>query len=130
LVQRSAGVWGSGASSILPNAAEIAIGAGDPVFGPLPGRPNYDGAVGGGEIGYNARFGNWLAGVEADISAAGMSGSNTAVGVPFIGGTFSTTLERSSTGSVRSGVGWAFWQPTTCSFTAQPDWRTAIRRRG
>jgi len=62
--------WGSGASTIVPNAGEVNIGAGDPVFGPLPSRPDYNGVVGGGEIGYNARFGNWLAGIEADLSGA------------------------------------------------------------
>src|SRR5262249_26491209 len=60
--------WGSGDSTIVPNAAEVGIGAADPIFGPLPGRPNYEGFVGGGQIGYNARFGNWLAGIEADAS--------------------------------------------------------------
>lgn len=86
--------WGSGVSTIVPNAPEVGIGAGDPVFGPLPGRPDYNGVVGGGQVGYNARFGNWLAGIETDLSFADMHGSNTAVGAPFIGGTFSTTLER------------------------------------
>ena len=99
--------WGSGDSTIVPNAAETGIGAGDPVFGPLPGRPNYDGVVGGGEIGYNARFGSWLAGIEADISGADMRGSNNATGVPFIGGIFSTTLERKLDwfGTVRGRLG-------------------------
>jgi outer membrane immunogenic protein len=99
--------WGSGDSTIVPNAAEVAIGAGDPIFGPLPGRPNYDGVVGGGEVGYNARFGNWLAGIEADISGAGMRGSSNATGVNFIGGIFSTTLERKLDwfGTVRGRLG-------------------------
>jgi outer membrane immunogenic protein len=99
--------WGRGASNIMPNAAETGIGAGDPVFGPLPSRPNYDGVVGGGEIGYNARFGSWLAGIEADISGADMRGSNNATGVTFIGGTFSTTLERKLDwfGTVRGRLG-------------------------
>jgi outer membrane immunogenic protein len=86
--------WGSGDSTIAPNAPELGIGGGDPIVGPLPGRPNYNGFVGGGEIGYNARFNNFLAGIEADLSYAGLRGSNTATGALFIGGIFSTTLER------------------------------------
>jgi outer membrane immunogenic protein len=86
--------WGSGDSSILPNAPEIGIGAGDPVFGPLPSRPDYNGFVGGGQVGYNARFNNWIAGLETDVSYAGLHGTNNATGALFIGGTFSTTLER------------------------------------
>jgi outer membrane immunogenic protein len=87
--------YGSGTASntLTANAADNAIGVGDPVFGPFPGRPRMNGFVGGGEVGYNQRFGNVLAGVEADISYASLRGSSTATGVLFIGGIFNTTVD-------------------------------------
>ena len=101
--------WGSSSSTIVPNAVEGpgGIGAGDPVNGPLPSNPRYNGFVGGGEVGYNARFGNFVAGLEADLSYSALHGSNTATGAPFIGGIFSTTLDARLNwfGTVRGRLG-------------------------
>lgn len=99
--------WSSGSSTIVPNAIEAGFGAGDPVDGPLPGSPSYRGFIGGGEVGYNARFNNFLAGLEADLSYSGLHGTKTATGAPFIGGIFSTTLEARLNwfGTVRGRLG-------------------------
>jgi outer membrane immunogenic protein len=35
-----------------------------------------DGVIGGGQIGYNWQFGNWVAGIEADFDASGQKGDN------------------------------------------------------
>jgi outer membrane immunogenic protein len=99
--------WGQASTSIVPNAAEFGIGAGDPIYGPLPSGPRFDGFVGGGEIGYNFRAGNILAGLETDLSYAGLQGSSAATGVPFIGGTFNTTIDAKLEwfGTVRGRLG-------------------------
>ena len=85
--------WDAGSAGIAPNEILRGIGAGSLPYGPLPGKPNDDSFTAGGQIGYNARFGNVLAGVEADLSYLGMQSSSTATGDVFIGGTFQTTLE-------------------------------------
>lgn len=85
--------WDSGSAAIAPNLVLMGVGAGSPQYGPLPGKANDDSFTAGGQIGYNARFGDVLAGVEADLSYIGMHGSSTATGTFFIGGTFQTTLE-------------------------------------
>jgi outer membrane immunogenic protein len=42
--------------------------------GVLSGSTNMNGFVGGGQFGYNWQFGNWLAGLEADVQASGERG--------------------------------------------------------
>jgi len=64
--------WADTDATIRPNSAGIAFDA--PVF-------NFsdDGAVGGGQIGYNWQFApNWLIGIEGDISATGIGSSSSA----------------------------------------------------
>jgi outer membrane immunogenic protein len=66
------------------------------------------GLVGGVEAGYDWQWSNWLLGVEADFSLAGMSG--TASGTSFLTTAFTqtTTAEQSTDwyGTVRGRVGW------------------------
>jgi outer membrane immunogenic protein len=99
--------WGSGSTAVVPNAIEAGFGAGDPAFGPLPSAPSFNGGVAGGEVGFNRRFGSLVAGLEADLSWSDLHGSSTATGVPFIGGTFQTTLDRKLDwfGTVRGRLG-------------------------
>jgi outer membrane immunogenic protein len=81
---------------------------------PLPNgyRISQSGAVGGFEAGYNWQWSNWLLGVEADFSLAGMNGrasgtsiASNAVTPPV---TQTTTAEQSTDwyGTVRGRAGW------------------------
>ena len=86
--------FGNATTDLTPNAAALGgPGIGLPPFGPLPSGPRMTGFVGGGEIGYNWRFNNMLAGFEADLSYSSLKGSNSATGIPFIGGIFQTTID-------------------------------------
>jgi outer membrane immunogenic protein len=88
--------YGSGRSdtSVTTNAAEAAF------VGPLPFAPNpvpgtlrSNGFIGGAQIGYNYQFGNMVAGLETDLSFAGLSKTDAASGPFTIGGTLTTTVE-------------------------------------
>jgi outer membrane immunogenic protein len=99
---------GNATTDLTPNAAALGgPGIGFPPFGPLPSGPRMTGFVGGGEIGYNWRFNNMLAGLEADLSYSSLEGSNSATGVPFIGGIFQTTIDAKLRwfGTVRGRLG-------------------------
>jgi outer membrane immunogenic protein len=100
--------FGNATTDLTPNAAAVggpAIGA--PPFGPLPSGPRMTGFVGGGEVGYNWRFGNMLAGLETDLSYSSLRASNSATGIPFIGGTYNTTIDAKLLwfGTVRGRLG-------------------------
>jgi outer membrane immunogenic protein len=75
-------------------------------------RISQSGAVGGVEAGYNWQWSSWLLGVEADFSAAGMSGRASGTSflqnVPGAVFTQSTTAEQSTDwyGTVRGRLGW------------------------
>jgi outer membrane immunogenic protein len=119
------GGWGDEAVNLSPNdifSAALLSGSFAP-FGltiigqqPLPNgiRVRQSGPVGGFEAGYNGQAGpNWVLGLEADFSFAGMSG--TASGTSLFGliggggGTLQTTTAQQSTdwyGTVRGRVGW------------------------
>ena len=71
------------------------------------------GFIGGGEIGYNWQFApQWVAGIEADISGAGIKGSDTKSGASLAGG-------------------FPFTQLVTASVAAQEkvDWLGTVRGR-
>jgi outer membrane immunogenic protein len=100
--------FGNATTDLTPNAAALlGPGIGFPPFGPLPSGPRMTGFVGGGEIGYNWRFGNMLSGLEADLSYSSLRASNSATGIPFIGGTFNTTIDAKLLwfGTVRGRLG-------------------------
>jgi outer membrane immunogenic protein len=71
-----------------------------------------DGVIGGGQIGYNWQFGNWVPGIEADIQGSGQRGSGTIVcpaGVCSTTGnpvTLSVTERLDWFGTVRGRLGW------------------------
>lgn len=86
-----------------PNIANIAGGA-------RPGfvRLNRDGFVGGGQVGYNYQFGQFVAGVETDIAYTDFRDSNTVITPQLVTGaplanTFSSRLNY--LGTVRGRIG-------------------------
>ena len=106
------GAWSDEAVNYLPNdptTAFLLAGAGNP---PVPNgyRISQSGLVGGFEAGYNWQWSNWLLGLEADFSLAGMSGtaSGTTVFTFGPGATQSTTATQDTDwyGTVRGRLGW------------------------
>jgi outer membrane immunogenic protein len=73
-----------------------------------------DGVIGGGQIGYNWQFGNWVPGLEADIQDSGQRGSLTLIcpaglcsGFPVpLTTTTSLTEKLEWFGTVRARLGW------------------------
>jgi outer membrane immunogenic protein len=115
------GGWGDEAVNYSANDPAGALFlSGTTEVGPFPGqqpvasgyRIRQSGLVGGVEAGYNWQWSSWLLGVEADFSAAGMSGR--ASGTSFLqnipGSVFTqtTTAEQSTDwyGTVRGRLGW------------------------
>jgi outer membrane immunogenic protein len=92
-----------------PLAASLLNGT---VFGPVANgyRISQSGLVGGFEAGYNWQWSNWLLGLEADFSLAGMSGtaSGTTAFIGLGGGTQTTTATQDTDwyGTVRGRFGW------------------------
>jgi outer membrane immunogenic protein len=88
--------YGSGRSdtSVTTNAAE-AVFVGPLPFAPnpVPGTLRPSGLIGGGQIGYNHQFGNMVAGLETDLSFAGLRKTDAATGPFTIGGSLTTTIE-------------------------------------
>jgi outer membrane immunogenic protein len=88
------------------------------LLGVSTGAVHPDGAIGGGQIGYNWQFGNWVTGLEADIQASGQRGSATLLcpgGVCSASGnpvTTSLTEKLEWFGTVRPRLGWTV-TPTT-----------------
>jgi len=87
--------YGSGTAdtSVATNAIEANfIG---PLFAPipLPGTLHPNGFVGGGQVGYNYQFGNFVAGLETDLAYAGWTKTDAATGAPSIAGTLTTTIQ-------------------------------------
>ena len=73
-------------------------------------RPS-QGAVYGGQAGYNWQFGRAVTGLEIDFSAADIKGSNGVTEtIPFGGGTFTSSLSLSERvqylGTARARLGW------------------------
>jgi outer membrane immunogenic protein len=117
------GGWSDEAVNLSPNdtfAAGLLSGSLAPSIiltgqQPLPNgiRVPQSGPVGGFEAGYNWQAGsNWLLGLEADFSFAGMngaaSGTSFFVATPFTTQTQTTTAQQSTDwyGTVRGRVGW------------------------
>jgi outer membrane immunogenic protein len=89
-----------------PNIANIAGGA-RPGFVPL----NRDGFIGGGQIGYNYQFGQFVAGIETDIDFTDSRDSRTVTTAQLVTGaplnnTFSSRLNY--LGTVRGRLGFAY----------------------
>ena len=84
-------------------------------FSGIAGTPlaNYDvdGAIGGGQIGWNWQAGHWLFDIEADISASGMKGSGpvSILAVPLVGVAASTDINFLATVTGRFGYAWNNW---------------------
>jgi outer membrane immunogenic protein len=63
------------------------------------------GVLGGGQLGYNFQSGNIVFGLETDIQATSVRGSNT---VTIGGATLSETLRQPYFGTVRGRIGWTW----------------------
>ncbi len=87
-----------------------------PVFVASGNINNIDGVIGGGQIGYNWQYGNWIVGLEADFQGSGERGSGTftcPAGVCSILTVTTTVNERLDWfGTVRPRLGWTV-TPTT-----------------
>jgi outer membrane immunogenic protein len=83
--------FGTAPTSLSPNAAELTVIL--PVNNPPPSALHPGGFIGGGEIGYDYQIGNIVAGLESDLSFAGLAKTGSAAGAPYIGGTLLTTVQ-------------------------------------
>lgn len=95
--------WEDPSVSYTPNNAVIAGGGSSyPV-----GSWNNSGALGGLQAGYNWQFDrNWVAGLEADIDASAIKGSNTSAGqVGYGPASFTTSQKVDWFGTVRGRIG-------------------------
>ncbi len=101
--------WGS---------SKVNVGFTD-IAGPLStldGTVHPDGVIGGGQIGYNWQFGNWVAGLEADFQGSDQRGSTSLVcpatlcSVPAV--TTNLTEKLEWFGTVRPRLGWTVWPDT------------------
>ena len=104
-----AGLWGGGAWG-NSDQTDAGVPSGGQTAGTTFGDGHYDvdgGLIGGG-IGYNHPFGSWLAGIEADLSYASISGSSSVCGPP--AHACGTEL-KSYLGTVRGRLGptWERW---------------------
>ena len=101
--------WGSGA--VTYNEAGLGE-IGLPTS--IPGSSNLDGAIGGGQIGYNFQLNNsWVTGLEADLQLADEKGSsNFSYGADIEGVTGTLNSRIDWFGTVRGRLGWLF-SPTT-----------------
>jgi outer membrane immunogenic protein len=68
-----------------------------------------DGVIGGGQLGYNWQFGNWVLGIETDIQGSSQRGSNTlaAVATPLGAVSLTETDKETWFGTTRGRVGFA-----------------------
>jgi outer membrane immunogenic protein len=74
-------------------------------------RAKMDGWLGGGQIGYNRKFNNWLVGIEADIQGTGQSGGSRfciTAGCPAGSTVVSSDLHLRWFGTLRGRVGWVW----------------------
>jgi outer membrane immunogenic protein len=114
------GGWSDEAVNLSPNdifSAALLSGSFAPIGIAINGQPlpngirvPQSGPVGGFEAGYNWQWSNWVLGLEADFSFAGMSGTASGTSLlPIGGGVLQTTTAQQSTdwyGTVRGRVGW------------------------
>src|SRR5262249_32253511 len=107
------GAWSDEAVTLSPNDPISANFLGGVVFGDSAGVTNYripqSGPVAGFEAGYNWQWSNWLLGLEADFSFAGMSGIASASSRPIAGVFFQSATAQQSTdwfGTIRGRLGW------------------------
>ena len=97
--------WGSSNvnASFINSATGALVSTGSTTVHP-------DGVIGGGQIGYNWQFGNWVPGLEADIQGSGEQGSGTIICPTLcsVNGpvTVSITEKLEWFGTVRGRLGW------------------------
>jgi outer membrane immunogenic protein len=98
--------YGWGSSNVTQDFISGATGA---VVGISTGTVHPDGVIGGGQVGYNWQFGNWVPGIEADIQGSGQRGSLSLVcATCSVVGPVTTSLTEKLNwfGTVRGRLGW------------------------
>jgi outer membrane immunogenic protein len=105
------GGWGDEAVNYSPNDP-FAVALFNGIAGVQGAASGYripqNGPVGGVEVGYNWQWSNWVLGLEADFSVAGMSGKASGTTVFLPGATQTTTAQQETDwyGTVRGRLGW------------------------
>jgi len=89
--------WGAGGAAAIDSTA--------------PGSASPKGFIGGLQAGYNWQFGNFVAGVEADVNFMSGSASRSVTKIPVIISTdvFTTSAQTSFLATVRPRLGYAVW---------------------
>jgi outer membrane immunogenic protein len=82
--------WGTSSTTLTPDAFEVVRVL--PGLNPLPPNLRPSGFVAGGQAGYNYQVGSVVAGLEADLSYAGLRDNNSATGPFSIGGVLTTQI--------------------------------------
>jgi outer membrane immunogenic protein len=59
------------------NVLDVTLVPGPTTIASLSDRARMDGWIGGGQIGYNAKFNDWVLGIEADFQGTGQRGGST-----------------------------------------------------
>jgi outer membrane immunogenic protein len=101
--------YGWGSSNVTQDFINSGTGA---VVNISSGTVHPDGVIGGGQIGYNWQYGNWIPGLEADIQGSGQRGSLTLICPAGVCSTTGNPVTTSLTeklewfGTVRARLGW------------------------
>ncbi len=127
--------WSSFGTAFVPdpNGAFVAPDDMD-LAGPESFNTRVNGAVFGGQIGYNWQMGNWVLGVEGDFDGAGISGAQQIVGgSPDSPGLPTTNVVSASQrvdwlASIRGRVG-VLWGPGLLYFTGGGAWEGVTRNQ-
>lgn len=77
-------------------------------FGSPDRNSSLDGILGGLQAGYNFQFGNWVAGIEADIQASDLDETTSIAAVAVGGPSQENRFELDYFGTVRGRIGYAF----------------------
>ena len=120
--------WGDASATASSSAPVGALPGISSVFVPANYDVGTDGAVFGGQIGYNWQAGNWVIGVEGDFSGTGMSGFqsqavtlNPLLEFGLTGGTSFMSQDINWLASARARLGYA-WGPSLLYVTGGAAW--------
>src|SRR5262249_33953039 len=97
------GSWGRDRS--ISNGTNNGVANG--TLGALKTESDISGGIGGGTVGCNYQFNQWVFGIEGDYSWSGEQGSSQLIAPSFVP-TFREEVSQSYIATVRGRVGWAF----------------------
>ena len=123
--------WSSFDTAAVPDPNGAFIAEGD-LAGPTFFNTRANGAIFGGQIGYNWQIGNWVLGVEGDVDAASFSGTQNLIGgspnSPGVGATnaVSATQRIDWLATIRPRIGY-LWGPGLLYFTGGGAWEGVKR---